>query len=264
MRAIVVDDEPLMLQAFARMSAPIDDLEVVGSFTDPVQAIDFARKNRVQAAFLDVRMPQMTGDELATALRRDNPDLLVVLISAYDTHARDCNRIGGDYFISKPYRQETLSMVMDKLRLLALRQRKPLYAQMLGRFVLLRDGEAVPLTGRAKKILAYVAARRGKEVSNEEIYCALWEGRKYSNVNMKVYYNALKRLRDALEREGLADLLISTANGQMINTSLLDSDYYDWQDAGRDPRVILREGLLCEYPWSEYLIGEIVNGLRTY
>ena len=45
--------------------------------------------------------------------------------------------------------------------------------------------------------------KRGREISNEEIYSTIWESREYSNVHMKVYYNALKRQKDSLEKYGI-------------------------------------------------------------
>ena len=41
----------------------------------------------------------------------------------------------------------------------------------------LKNGVPIPLRGKAKEILALVASRCGKEISNEEIYSIIWEER---------------------------------------------------------------------------------------
>ncbi|MBQ1501403.1 MAG: response regulator [Firmicutes bacterium] len=259
MRAIVVDDEQLMLKRFVRLSADIADINIVGQFECAADALAYAKENPVELAFLDVAMPMISGIELAKELRELRSDILIVFVSAYDEYIWDFNQIGGDYYIIKPYSRETLKMAMERIRLLAHRQRKELYIQTFGRFLVVKDGQPLALSGKAKEILALVVTRRGKEISNEEIYSTIWEGREYSNVNMGVLYNALRRLKHALEKEGYADLLISTSRGQMINTALFDCDYYAWQDKNMDMRDKFEGEFLSEYSWGEYILADILK-----
>lgn len=131
--------------------------------------------------------------------------------------------------------------------------------QMFGRFNVLKNGVPIALRGKAKEILALVASRCGKEISNEEIYRIIWEGREYSNIKMKVYYNALKRLKEVLEAEGISDLLLSTPRGQMLNISVADCDYYAWKN-GQTQRECKFEGeFLSEYSWGEYILADLLH-----
>lgn len=262
MKAIIVDDEIIMLKSFMRLSAGINGLNVVEQFSYPEDALEYVQDHRVDLAILDVRMPGMSGIELAKKLRELRPEILVVFISAYDEYIRDSNLIGGDYYIVKPYKRETIEMMVQKMLLLSQRLHKELYIQMFGRFNILRNGTPIPLNGKAKEILALVVSRRGKEISNEEIYNTLWEGREYSNYHMKVYYNALKRLKDLLEEEQLSNLLISTARGQMVNTALFDCDYYAWQDGEMENRDRFEGEFLSEYSWGEYLLANIMQDYK--
>lgn len=259
MRTIIVDDEPLMLKRFVRLSSGIPDLHLVGRFESAEDALAYARINKVELAFLDVAMPVTSGIQLAKKLRDIRPDIIIVFVSAYDEYVWDFNQIGGDYYIVKPYSRETLEMVMERIRLIAFRQRKQLYIQTFGRFLVLRNGEPIRLTGKAKEILALVVTRRGKEISNEEIYNTIWEGRTYSNANMSVFYNALHRLKKTLSRADLENLLISTQRGQMVDTSLFDCDYYAWQDRNMDQRDKFEGEFLSEYSWGEYILANILN-----
>lgn len=255
MRAILVDDEAIMLRSFMRNSEGIDEINVIAQFQSAEEAILFAEENEFELAILDVRLPHMDGIELAVRLRSIMPDLLVVFISAYDEYIRNFNEIGGDYYIVKPYKRETIQMMAEKMSLLAGRLKKSIYIQMFGRFNVLKDGKPVKISGKTKEILALIAARRGKEISNEEIYNTIWENRGYSNENMKVYYNALSRLKRALAEAGCSELLLSTQRGQMLNTSVCDCDYFAWQDknAGADERF---EGeFLSEYSWGEPILA---------
>lgn len=257
MRAIIVDDEPLMVRKFMRLTEGIPDLDIVGQFNDAEEAIGFTENNDIDLAFLDVEMPGMDGIELALRLREIRPDMLIVLVTAHETYIQESNQIGVDYYIIKPYSVSVLETMMDKLRLLANRQRKDVYIQMFGRFLVRKDGMPVPLTGKAKEILALVVTRRGREISNEEIYSTIWEDRPCDNVSMGVYYNALRRLKQSLAKAELEGLLVSTARGQTVDTDLFDCDYYAWKDRIMDVRNSFEGEFLSEYSWGEFLLSEI-------
>lgn len=259
MRAIIVDDEPLMIRHFTRLSQDIQDLNIIGSFESPDEALAFSKENPPDAAFLDVSMPMVSGIELAKKLRSIRPDILIIFVTAYEEYLWDFNKLGGDYYIVKPYDSETLKMAMDRIRLLAQRQTKAVYIQTFGRFLVIKNGIPLPLTGKAKELLALLVAKRGKEISNESIYNLLWEGRPYSNTYMCVYYNAIHRLRACLKAHGLESLLISTARGKLIDTDLFDCDYYAWMDHPSGNQTHFEGEFLSEYSWGEGLLANILN-----
>ena len=124
MRAIIVEDEPIMLRSFLRNSAGISELNIVAQFQNAEDAIAYARKHTFELALLDVGLPKMSGIELAVELRKLYPELLIVFISAYDEYVRDSNQIGGDYYIVKPYKKETIEMMVKKMSVLCDRLRK--------------------------------------------------------------------------------------------------------------------------------------------
>lgn len=259
MRAIIVDDEPLMIRKFERLTAGIRDLHIVGRFEDAAEAVEYVRENPAEVAFLDVEMADMDGILLAKRLREIHRDILIVFVTAYDAYIREANEIGGDDYIIKPYTREVLEMMMARLRLLAGRQHKDIYVQMFGRFVVFKDGRPVKLIGKAKEILALIISRRGKEISNEELYSTVWEGRPYSNTCMSVYYNAIRRLKNALAAAGAGGLLISTARGQMADVDRFDCDYYAWQDRNMDARDQFEGEFLPEYSWGEYILAGMLQ-----
>ncbi len=259
MRAILVDDEPIMLRSFIRNSADIPQLDVVAQFQSAEEALSYARENTFELALLDICLPGMNGIELAVRLREIHPGLLVVFISAYDDYIRSSNEIGGDYYIVKPYKKETIQMMVEKMSVLSKRLYKDIYIQMFGRFNVLKNGVPIKISGKTKEILALVASRRGKEISNEEIYAAIWENRDYSNESMKVYYNAISRLKRILEEADVSDLLISTAHGQMLNTAMCDCDYFAWQDKAMGERDRFEGEFLSEYSWGEPILAKILE-----
>ena len=92
MRAIIVDDEPVMLKRFARLAAEIPDLNVVGQFESAEKALNYAAEQFFEAAFLDVAMPIKNGVQLAKELRLIRPDVIIVFVLQLDLHYRKARR----------------------------------------------------------------------------------------------------------------------------------------------------------------------------
>lgn len=261
MRTVIVEDEPIMIRSFLRLSKGIQDLEIVESFEMAEDAIEYVDSHSVELVFLDIELPRISGIECTRILRQNHPGILIVFLSAYDCYLREANVLGADDYLLKPYTTEIIEQTMEKMRLLVRRQRKDIYVQMFGMFTVTKGGVPVPLSGKGKEILALILAKRGKEISNEEIYSTIWEFREYSNVQMKVYYNALKRLRDILAKYGMSNMIYSTARGQMANTDIFDCDYYSWLDGNRGGKERFYGEFLSEYSWGESFLGDLIQNL---
>ena len=65
---IIVDDEPLAVKLLESFVAKTPDLELLGSFTDSVEAINAIKQLKPQLLFLDIQMPDLNGMELAHML----------------------------------------------------------------------------------------------------------------------------------------------------------------------------------------------------
>ena len=118
MRAIIVDDEPLMVRSFMRLSEGIQDFKVLGQFNCGEDTLEFVKEHDVDIVFLDIVMPGIGGIECARQLKELRPDLIIVFISAFDEYVRESNKIGGDYYIVKPYKREVLEQTIERMRLL--------------------------------------------------------------------------------------------------------------------------------------------------
>jgi len=82
-RLLLADDEPSMLAALQGLLGAAG-YEVVGAVGDGVSAVEQAMRLQPALVLADLRMPGLTGIEVAVALRKRAPGLPVVVLSAYD------------------------------------------------------------------------------------------------------------------------------------------------------------------------------------
>ena len=114
-RFLVVDDDIQMLSALeAALRSRGYDVETASNGVDAVQKL----KGRLPRAIItDLRMPAMDGLELLNHVRRSNPDLPVILLSAYGSvpTAVEAIRNGATDFLVKPFSHEALDAVLARL-----------------------------------------------------------------------------------------------------------------------------------------------------
>jgi YesN/AraC family two-component response regulator len=108
---VLVDDEPLIRAKLEKMlDWPAIGARIVGSFADGVYAYSFCRANPVDVVITDIRMPRMTGIELAEALSKTNPNIQIAILSGYADfkYAQAAIRCRVGAYILKPTRSKDL------------------------------------------------------------------------------------------------------------------------------------------------------------
>jgi len=115
-RAYVVDDERLAVQRLSRLLADTGRVDVVGTTTDPEEAVAFLGRERVDVLFLDIQMPGLTGFELLEQI--DRPPL-VVFTTAYDAYALSAFETNAVDYLLKPIEVDRLQRALDKIERLA-------------------------------------------------------------------------------------------------------------------------------------------------
>jgi len=111
MRAYIVDDEKLAISRLTRLLDATRRVTVVGSSTDPEEALAFLRTHDVDALFLDIQMPGLTGFELLQRLDRQP---LVIFTTAFDRYALNAFDANSVDYLLKPIEADRLDRALDK------------------------------------------------------------------------------------------------------------------------------------------------------
>jgi DNA-binding LytR/AlgR family response regulator len=190
-RALIADDEPHLSQYLAARLAELwPELEVLPLAANGLDALRAIDDEAPQVAFLDIRMPGLTGLELA---RRIDARTHVVFVTAYDQYAVEAFDQDAVDYLLKPVTDERLAKCIERLkRKLAADEAPPPIAQMLERLARL-----APAAGGR---LRWVRALKGEVVHQIAVDDVL-----YFNAADK-YTRVVTREGEALIRTALADL----------------------------------------------------------
>jgi two-component system LytT family response regulator len=138
MKAFLVDDESLALKRLQRMLAVTGRVEIAGTSTDPVEAIEEILRTKPDVLFLDIEMPGMTGFQMLSKL---DPQPLIVFTTAYDQYALAAFGVNSVDYLLKPIEAPQLARALDKLdRMQGGTEPRPEIQQLLDRITALAAG----------------------------------------------------------------------------------------------------------------------------
>ena len=108
---IIVDDEPLAVKLLESFVAKTSNLELLGSFTDSVEAINAIREQQPQLLFLDIQMPDLNGMELAHMLPEGTK---IIFTTAFKEYAFESYEVSAIDFLLKPIRYNKFIAAVEK------------------------------------------------------------------------------------------------------------------------------------------------------
>ena len=112
--ALIAEDEPMLrAQLRARLAEAWPELTIVGEAENGEQAIALADECRPDVAFLDIRMPLVSGLDVARTI---GARCHVVFVTAYDEYAVAAFDEGAVDYLLKPVTPERIAKVTARLR----------------------------------------------------------------------------------------------------------------------------------------------------
>ncbi|KAF1694954.1 LytR/AlgR family response regulator transcription factor [Pseudoxanthomonas koreensis] len=114
---IVAEDEELLRTSLLlQLGEAWPGLRIVAECEDGACALEAIAAHRPDVAFLDIRMPGLTGIEVAAALPEVSPQTQVVFVTAYDQYAIDAFEQGAVDYLLKPVARDRLQATVQRLQ----------------------------------------------------------------------------------------------------------------------------------------------------
>ena len=265
MNILIADDEMSMwydLKFAVERVAPSEENEFFFAQNYDT-AVEQIQNNHINIAFLDINMPGKSGLELAQAIKSLNPDINIIMVTAYREYALDALQLYVSAYLLKPVDDNELREALDNLRKPVERARsvKPgLTVKCFGNFeVFGRDGIVEFGRSLSKEAFAYLIDRRGAGCTVAEICAILWEDRtadKGLKSQCRVVMGALKK---DLEKVGAGNVIVKNWNTWGIDTNKVDCDYYCFLRGDSGAVNSFRGEYMSQYSWAEMTVGRLFD-----
>ena len=116
-KAVVAEDEALLRASLVdALDKAWPELAIVAECEDGASALEAIDAHRPDVAFLDIRMPGLTGLEVASATAEVSPSTQVVFVTAYDQYAIDAFESGAIDYLLKPIAGDRLAATVQRVQ----------------------------------------------------------------------------------------------------------------------------------------------------
>lgn len=256
MNVIYVDDETIQLENFRLTVADLAEIDTLHLFSDSTEALAWAKTHTIDAAFLDIEMPKISGLELARQLKALNRRTSIVFVTAYDQYALHAFDVHASGYLLKPYTRADIAAELENIGFLTGNAPAPkICITTMPDFLVTINGKNI-FKGHSKQeeLLALLVDRGKVGITKNEALLCLGDGASPSD---STYWSWLFRLKNVLEEAGVPSLVITHGNTRYLDVEQVDCDLYRMQAGDADAISRYAGQYMRRYAWAESRIAEL-------
>ncbi|BAO54883.1 LytR/AlgR family response regulator transcription factor [Nonlabens marinus] len=111
-RCVLIDDEPLALELLEAHVSKTDAVQLLKSFTNPIEALQQLEQLQPDVIFSDIQMPELTGVQFSKIVGNKYP---LIFTTAYDQYALEGYELDIVDYLLKPISLERFQKAIGKL-----------------------------------------------------------------------------------------------------------------------------------------------------
>ena len=117
MKVFVADDSPPMVERLTDLLRGLSGVELAGNAGEVSVVLQCIRQLQPDALILDLEMPGGSGLDVLRAIRKELPDLQVLVCTnhPYPQHRKECLAAGANYFLDKSMEFDKIPMILRRV-----------------------------------------------------------------------------------------------------------------------------------------------------
>ena len=248
MIAIAVDDEALMLGALVAAVEASPDITSVAKFSDCEEALEYARSNPIDIAFLDINMRGMGGLALAEKLVAARPGCKIVFCTGYEEYAIPAFKLHASGYLMKPISAEDVQGEIDNIKGVRA-QEKLLKVRCFGDFeVYAKEEKVVFKRLKTKELFAFLIDRKGAGMTARQICAVLFPDDTDDTKNSAYLRQLVMDLKNTLKTVGAESVFCHETPCYRVDTGLIKCDYISYLETGKPE---FHGEYMTQYSWAE-------------
>ena len=249
MRILLVDDEKLQLLRLENACKKVLPDNDFLTYTNPGQAIEENQDNIIDLAFLDIEMPRVNGIQLAKKLKKANPNIKIIFVTAYNEYALEAFKVHASGYITKPVNENKIKEEIEALgNAIELKPSKKLQVKCFGNFEVFYNGEPLKFSyKKSKEVFAYLIDREGSAININELNAVLWEEDHPSYLR-----NLIADIQTTLKNVDADDVFIKRHNECYIDVDKVDCDAYEYKKGNPNAIRMYRGEYMIQYSWPYF------------
>ena len=247
MKILLVDDEQLQLLRLENACKQVLPEAEFLSYSNPIKAYEENKDNNLDIAFLDIEMPSINGIQLAKKLKKHNPLLKVVFVTAFNEYALEAFKVHASGYVSKPVSENKIREEIEEIgKTIELKPTKKIQVKCFGNFEIFHNGEPIKFSyKKSKEVFAYLIDREGSAINVNELNAVLWEEDHPSYLR-----NLISDIQTTLNNIDCGDVFIKRHNECYIDVDKIDCDAYEYKKDNPNAVRAYRGEYMIQYSWA--------------
>ncbi|MBQ4368477.1 MAG: response regulator [Candidatus Methanomethylophilus sp.] len=257
MRILAVDDEKDALEVLVAAISECEKDAEIKAFNSPTEALNYAAENPPDIAFLDIRMPTMSGLDLAKKLKAINVRVNIVFSTGYSEYASDAFSMHASGYIMKPVSVRLVRKELENLRNPVETPNNRIFVRTFGNFELFVDGETLHFSRKpAKELLAYLVDRKGSAVTRKELCSVLLQDEAFTRKSQDYLTKIVKELQKTLDEVNAGSIVNLDRSEYSVIPDNFSCDAYDYLKGVPNAFNNFYGEYMSQYPWAEKSIQQ--------
>ncbi|MCL6588368.1 MAG: response regulator [Firmicutes bacterium] len=249
MRILIADDEQIMLDSICHILANEPDLQVETARTGR-EAIEKAEAFRPELVMMDLKMPGINGLEALTEIRRIDSQVVIIIISAYESfnYAQEAIRLHVFDYLVKPISRNRLLEQIEKVRerlakLRAIRQEELALRERYKKLAPLIENELIweLINGIDEAALHEYQELLAREIKAGFFLAVSYHDKAWLTVESPAELGYLRRQKTAVLGEEIRHLFTCFVGALKAGPLLVFVPVNDHRDNCPDPREIAQK-----------------------
>ena len=250
MNILAVDDEHFALELMRSALEEVAGGSTVYLCRDVRSAIQTAKDTRIDVAFLDIHMPEMSGIERARELKRLNPKVNIVFATGFSEYMKEGIDLRMSGYVMKPVTPAAIRTELENLRNpIEWSPEKRIKILTFGNFDVFAKEEALQFKrSKTKELFAFLVDRNGAGVTAKQICAVLFPEDTDDSKNVVYLRQLVLDLKNTLKLVGAESVLSHETPYYRINPDLLKCDYFSYLEMGKPE---FHGEYMTQYSWAE-------------
>ncbi|WP_373899487.1 response regulator [Haloimpatiens sp. FM7315] len=116
MKKVIIVDDTKNIRNLLTTCLQIEGYETIEA-KNGEEALSIIENEEIDLAFIDIKMPEISGTELLKRIRARGKEFTVVIMTAFPTikNAVDCTKLGAVAYLQKPFTAERIKNLLDEI-----------------------------------------------------------------------------------------------------------------------------------------------------
>ncbi|MCG5102102.1 response regulator [Oceanobacillus alkalisoli] len=241
MRVVCIDDEQLALRYIERQLAKIAEVEVIGSFVNPLEGKEFILREKPDVVFLDIDMTPVNGMEIAEKILEKLPDVILVFVTAYEAYAVNAFELNATDYIVKPLKFERLELTVNRIKNQLQNQHKRIITYPQSLRIKMTPSLAFetepdvfePLpwrTAKTQELFIFLLQNHDVVIEKSAIIELLWDDYDLEKA-YSLLYTTIYNIRKQIKPYQKHIMLHNHSYGYLLELTQVEIDYVEWSKA---------------------------------